>query len=312
MSYRFSVVITTYNRLEWLKKALASVLAQTIACDVVVVDDASDDGTAAYMENIQRQWGDRLIYYRQPRNLGHAAAVNQGVNLATGSWIKLLDDDDYLAPDCLQEIDRAISQHPQAVICSVQAYQVTDQREHLSCTRPVGPGSTVYIAQADIHYGMLLEMVPFGTPVQVAFSKDAFRRSQGWDSQFDTNYDDIDSWLKIAQFGDAIFINKPLAYRTVWPGGLNQRFSFQERLRINTAIKDKIYNLVHPSHRLPARQDVHRYLQLHWGLVALRNRQVTVAWSILRSAVFSLGAWQLLLARKFSKRSRIYQILSYA
>ena len=42
---KFSVVITTYNRLDLLKRAINSALNQTLKCEVVVADDCSSDGT---------------------------------------------------------------------------------------------------------------------------------------------------------------------------------------------------------------------------------------------------------------------------
>ena len=212
---KFSIVITTYNRLSFLKRAIESALAQTVPCEVVVVDDCSSDDTEDYVRSL----GSSITYHRNPTNMGHAASVNAGVQFASGDWIKPVDDDDYLDANCIREMMRAIALRREAVICSCQAAQVDVNRVEISRTRRMGPGQAFYIPQADIHYGMLLEQIPFGTPIQVAFRRDAFIQSGGWDSSLDANFDDIDSWLRIAQFGDAIFINKCLAYRTVWAGG---------------------------------------------------------------------------------------------
>ena len=163
---------------------------------------------------------------------------------ASGDWIKFLDDDDYLAPNCLEEMTKAIALHPNAVICSCVAAQVDGKEVELSRTPQLGPGLAYYIPQADIHYGMLLELVPFGTPVQVACRRDTFMETGGWDSHLDANCDDIDSWIRIAQFGDAIFLNQCLAYRTIWPGAYNQKFSLSQRLNTNILMKEKIYALV--------------------------------------------------------------------
>ena len=111
----FSIVITTYNRLELLKRAIATALDQTIPCQVIVVDNASTDGTQSYVEGLikeLKELGDRLIYHRNPTNTNHSGAVNAGVDLATGSWIKLVADDDYLAPTCIAPMTRALSSIP--------------------------------------------------------------------------------------------------------------------------------------------------------------------------------------------------------
>lgn len=170
---KFSIVITTYNRLNLLQRAIDSALNQTIPCEVIVIDDFSSDQTQNYVKNrreiLENQGDKRLIYHRNPTNLGHSKSVNAGVELAIGDWIKPLDDDDYLAPNCLEVMQNAIALHPQSVICSSQAAQVDANEVEISKTRQVGLEKACYLIQEDIHYGMLLELVPFGTPAQVAF-----------------------------------------------------------------------------------------------------------------------------------------------
>lgn len=298
---KFSVVITTYNRLPLLQRAINSALNQTTSCEVVVADDCSSDETEAYVRSL----GNRVVYHRNASNIGHAATVNAGVQVAQQDWIKFLDDDDYLAPSCIEEMCRAIALCPQAVICSCQAAQVDANQVELSRTPQTGPGIAFYIPQQDIHYGMLLELVPFGTPVQVACRRDAFLQTGGWDSSLDANCDDIDSWIRIAQFGDAIFLNQCLAYRTIWPGAYNQKFSLLHRLDTNILMKEKIYALVNENHRsdIPALQDIRDYLQLHWSLVALKQRKVESAIKMAAPAVLSPKAWGLLLQAVSSRGS---------
>ncbi|MGB3192046.1 MAG: glycosyltransferase family 2 protein [Limnoraphis sp.] len=310
VAIRFSIVITTYNRLNLLKRAINSALKQTVPCEVVVADDCSSDGTEEYVKNLcqsqLKQSDRRLIYHRNERNSGHSQTMNMGVSVASGEWIKPVDDDDYLAPNCIEEMAQAIAIHQttitpeknsKAVICSAQAAQVDPNGRELSRTRIIGPGKAFYIPQEDIHYGMLLEQVPFGTPVQVAYRRDAFLKSGGWDSSLDVNFDDIDSWIKIAQFGDAIFINRCLAYRTVWPGAYNQKLSLEKRLRTNILIKEKIYPLIHQKHhhRLPDLAQIRNYLRLHWGLVALKSAKINPAFKMASSALLSQKAWKILL-----------------
>ncbi len=298
---KFSVVITTYNRLDLLRRAIDSALNQTIPCEVVVADDCSSEDTATYIRSL----GESVVYHRHEVNKGHAATVNAGVQKASGDWIKFLDDDDYLDSNCLEQMAKAIALCPGAVICSCIAAQVNADEVELSRTPQVGSGLACYIPQADIHYGMLLELVPFGTPVQVACQKEAFCKTGGWDSQLDANCDDIDSWIRIAQFGEAIFINQCLAYRTIWTGAYNQKFSLSQRLETNILMKEKIYALIAEQHRphVPALKDIKDYLKLHWTLVALKQRNLQSFGSMLDKSLFSPFAWRLLGNAIFSRQS---------
>lgn len=289
---KFSLVITTYNRLELLKRTIACGLNQTVPCEVVVADDASTDGTEAYVRSL----GDRVVYHRNAQNLNHAATVNNGVAAASGDWVKFLDDDDYLAPDCIEKMMGAIAQHPQAVLCSCQAIQVDEHGSELRRTPATGPGQVFYIPQSAIHYGMLMDQVPFGTPAQVACRRDAFLQAGGWDTTMTTNYDDIDAWVKLADFGDALFINECLSYRTIWAGGYEQKMSLARRMALNLTIKERIYGRVSEGYRdrIPTLTAIDRYLHLHWGLVALRQRQVGTGLSLLGPGLLSPQAWRLL------------------
>jgi len=287
----FSVVITTYNRLNLLKRAIRTALSQTIPCEVIVVDNASTDGTEAYVKSL----GDAVVYVRNTTNTNHAGAVNAGAKAARGQWIKLVDDDDYLAPNCLEVMRQAIALRPQSVICSCQAAQVDTEGNELSRTPKTGPGDIFYIPQSDIHYGMLLEVVPFGTPVQVAVRKDAFLASGGWDLSM-TSCDDIDSWIRVAEHGDALFVNQCLAYRTIWPGGYDQKISLQQRLTTNMLMKKRIYARIDKAHqgKLPALSTIDQYLHLHWAIVALKQKRPMTTLGLGFPAALSPAAWQLL------------------
>ena len=299
---KFSIVITTYNRLSLFIRALDSALAQSDRCEVIVVDDCSSDGTEAYIRNLDQ----KVNYWRNLENLGHSASVNIGVKIAQGDWIKLLDDDDYLASNCIEVMKWAIEQHYEAVICSCQAAQVAIDGREKSRTSQPGPGRVFYIPQADIHYGMLLGEVPFGTTSQVAFRKDAFTKSGGWDVRLDV-CDEIDAWIRIAQFGDAIFINSCLAYRLLWSGGLNQKHSIPERLKVNILMKEKIYDLVDEKHRavIPAMQDIQNYLKLHWLFVAIKKKEISLPLCYITfPALLSLNAWKLVLFPRLFRYQR--------
>ncbi|MGF1492271.1 MAG: glycosyltransferase family 2 protein [Microcoleaceae cyanobacterium] len=324
----FSVVITTYNRLALLGRAIDSALQQTVPCEVVVVDDCCDDGTAEYMQSrvaeLHAAGDHRLIYHRNAVNSGHSESMNQGVTVASGEWIKPLDDDDYLAPDCLEEMQKAIDTYnlqvrdnpthdrqSQVVICSCRAAQVDPDQNEIGKTRVFGPGKVFCIPQVDIHFGMLLDQVPFGTPAQVAYRRDAFIESGGWDSYFDVNCDDIDSWIRIAELGDAIFLNQCLAYRTVWPGAYNQTFPYQTRLETNIKMKEKIYPLIHDKYRqhLPKFSEIEHYLGLHWAFVALKRANVVKAFQIATPAsLFSLSAWKLLIGGIATRQCQQFSI----
>jgi glycosyltransferase involved in cell wall biosynthesis len=85
-------------------EAIASALAQTLQdIEVIVVDDASPDGTWEAVQGWARR--DRRVRpFRQERNGGPSAARNAGIAEARGRWIALLDADDLYRPERLERM----------------------------------------------------------------------------------------------------------------------------------------------------------------------------------------------------------------
>jgi len=101
----FSIVIPTYNRGLFIKKAIDSVLAQTYQnWELIVVDDGSTDNT----KEIIASFDDKRIKYIYQENAERSAARNRGIANATGDWICFLDSDDNYLPEHLQEISKFI------------------------------------------------------------------------------------------------------------------------------------------------------------------------------------------------------------
>jgi len=87
-----SVVLATYNRAAHLPRAIASVLAQEGArFELIVVDDASTDGTPAYLATLADP---RIRVISAERNLGPSGARNRGLAAARGDIVAFLDSDD--------------------------------------------------------------------------------------------------------------------------------------------------------------------------------------------------------------------------
>jgi GT2 family glycosyltransferase len=88
---RLSVVIPARNALRWLPGAIASI-GGAADIEVLVVDDASEDGTPEYLRSIAA--GDRRIRPLTARSGGPAAARNTGIEAARAPLIAFLDADD--------------------------------------------------------------------------------------------------------------------------------------------------------------------------------------------------------------------------
>lgn len=102
-----SVLIPTYNRADYVVKAINSVLAQTFTnFKIVVIDDGSTDDTSAKLV----RYAGRIKYIYQP-NKGKSAALNRGLREAKGEWVAFLDSDDYWLPEKLEWQVKAVEKY---------------------------------------------------------------------------------------------------------------------------------------------------------------------------------------------------------
>lgn len=111
-----SVIVTTYNREEYLKETLKSILAQTFTdFELIVVDNFSNYDFFRVIEEI----GDTRIRPFQNQNNG-IIAVNRnfGLSKAVGKYVAFCDDDDLWLPEKLDEQIRLLSGNEKTICCS--------------------------------------------------------------------------------------------------------------------------------------------------------------------------------------------------
>jgi glycosyltransferase involved in cell wall biosynthesis len=97
-----SVIIPTYNRKNHLKYSIQSVLNQSLPPhEIIIVDDGSNDGTDAYIKDLQKKQQNIKYFYQ--KNSGSGAARNRGLIESKGNIIAFLDSDDIWTKNHLKE-----------------------------------------------------------------------------------------------------------------------------------------------------------------------------------------------------------------
>ena len=100
----FSVIVTAFNQPEDIKRAIESVLNQTVKCfELIVVDDSSTDNTPEVLESLSQNHPEMKVIRHQKNGSSHAARCT-GVENANGKYVIFLDGDDYLFPDALEKL----------------------------------------------------------------------------------------------------------------------------------------------------------------------------------------------------------------
>ena len=94
---RVSVIVVTYNNLELTRDCLASIdeHSQYENLEIIVIDNASSDGSVEFLKNWALVNGNRRLILND-NNRGFAAANNQGLNMATGDFLVMLNNDTYV------------------------------------------------------------------------------------------------------------------------------------------------------------------------------------------------------------------------
>lgn len=106
MRNRVCSIIVTYNRKELLIRNMKSLLRQTTACDILIVDNASTDGTKELLKENGYLLLDNLYYLYEPKNIGGAGGFYHGLRSAYEKGYELfwlMDDDGYALNDLTLE-----------------------------------------------------------------------------------------------------------------------------------------------------------------------------------------------------------------
>ena len=94
-----TAITAAYNAASYIENCIQSVLAQTVPCRMVIVDDASLDDTYAIAMRYAEEYPDRITVLKNEQNAGAAASRNRAVACATTPYVAILDADDWWQED---------------------------------------------------------------------------------------------------------------------------------------------------------------------------------------------------------------------
>ncbi len=133
---RISVIVPVYNVESYLEACIRSIAGQSFGdWELLLVDDGSTDGSA----QICSGWAvrDSRIRLLQKENGGTSTARNWGLAHATGEYVSFVDGDDYIDPEMLEQLWRAVEEHG-ADMAQVGRIEETEDGRRLPdiCTPP--------------------------------------------------------------------------------------------------------------------------------------------------------------------------------
>ncbi|WP_157981046.1 glycosyltransferase [Pseudidiomarina insulisalsae] len=190
-----SIYLPTKNRLELLKRAIASVLAQTETnWELIVVDDGSTDATPAYLQELA-QADKRVRYIRHEYSVGAPASRNEAISAAHAELVTGLDDDDEFVQ---QRLGLLLENYDPnyAFICAA-SFWISDSGEKV-----------LWDAEKELTLSDMMRENQASN--QVLVSKEKLLTIGGFDTDFQA-LQDYDCWVRLIEaFGPAKRIATPL------------------------------------------------------------------------------------------------------
>jgi GT2 family glycosyltransferase len=204
-----SVVVSSKNRRDRLERLLASLRAQELEpsqFEVVIVDNASSDGTPELLRGEERRDGLRLSTVRNDADRGTAYSRNLGWRAASAPLIAFTDDDCEVAPGWLGALLEAARRNPGAVLQG-PTEPIPNERHSL------GPLSRTK---------EVTSLGPYFETCNVAYPRDLLERLDGFDTEAFPGWggDDTDlAWRAFDAGAEAVFVDAARTYHAVNPLG---------------------------------------------------------------------------------------------
>lgn len=208
-----SVVIPTYNDVARIGDALSSIVAQTMRpAEIVVSDDASDDGTEGFVREFASQHADFIVrYIRRPVRSGGVTARNEGIMTARGEWIANCDSDDFWDPAKLERQVTFIREwrgRERIAVLGTRGYNTNDARRVISPSAVMGPATEDDYSSLRKAGGVFLALHS-----SILFTRADFIAVGGYSEEYSAGgLEDCHFLCKMAERGVIITVPEPLTY----------------------------------------------------------------------------------------------------
>lgn len=198
-----SVLIPVLNGEKFIREALDSVLAQSLASEIIVIDNGSTDGTLEVIDHYVHI--DPRVKLLQCSEKGVSKALNTGLVNANGTLIARLDADDKMSLDRLEKQLKVMEENPDFALVSSQIFYMNSDGIEIGKSRyPVGNLT-------------LLNHFVFRNPVahpSVMFRKDSAEKVGNYRTEFE-GCEDLDLWIRILRHGKIFSMSDFLTYYRV-------------------------------------------------------------------------------------------------
>lgn len=201
----FTVLMSTYNRADMLAQTMETIFAQRFTdYELIVVNDGSTDGTRELLEG----YGEKLTAIHQ-ENAYLGAARNNGLSVARGRYVAIMDDDDLWLPWTLRVYHDALVEHgcPAQLVGRMERFIDPRQAEQWTEQPMRATRYDNYLVACDVDADIY-------SPTSV-IRTDVLRSIGGWQTAR-VGCEDQDTWLRMGERDGFVRIDQPITigYRT--------------------------------------------------------------------------------------------------
>jgi len=255
-----SILVATYNRSQFLNKAINSVFKQNLKnWEIIVCDDASTDNTKKIVKNLQKEVP-QIKYIRNKKNLGIAKNSNNGLKMVKGKYIAILDDDDrWLDKNKIKKHIKFLENNSEYVGCGGGIIVVDKKNKELY--RYLKPETDKEIRK------YMLFSNPMANTTTV-FRKDSAEKVGLYDKSLHYSAD-RDFWMKMGRIGKLDNFPEYFAYYLM--SGRNTSIKKIKPHLKNSLVITKRYKKDYPNYR---KAIIFNYLQCYYSFVPSIVRKI--------------------------------------
>lgn len=238
----FSVIIPLYNKIQFIERAIESVLAQSYKIfEIIVVNDGSTDEGE---KKVKEKYHSRVKLINQ-ENKGVSAARNTGISNSKYQYIAFLDADDLWHPEYLSSAWYAINSksNPGILGTSYTKFKNIKEVNLLKNNLKKNPIQEVHTYSTKEFFNhSLLNTLTFTSAIII--KKDFFEKNLGFDQKIKFG-EDLDVWFRaILFFGQIVFIPAPLVfYSKEDPDAATKRIYHLNSTLLPKIINDKYFQI---------------------------------------------------------------------
>jgi len=129
---RISIVIPSYNKVDYLEETLESIVSQNYPnLEVIIQDGGSTDGTLEIIKKYARKYP-KIVQWVSKKDKGQVEAINKGLKKATGDVVTYINADDVYEKGALKKVGEYFAKHPDTLWLAGRGRVINDKGEEIS------------------------------------------------------------------------------------------------------------------------------------------------------------------------------------